>query len=276
MDLRTALQQGSRLLEEAGVSAPRLTAEVLLAHALKRERAWLYGHPEAELDGVVWLHYGRYLHERLAGKPTQYITGRQEFYGREFRVTPDVFIPRPETEHVVETSLKLAPAAARILDVGCGSGAIAATLSLELNACVFATDISVAALAVARENARRLGARVAFLACDLASAVADHSLDLLVSNPPYIPADEKAGLPREVREHEPRAALFAGPEGLDAYRSLVADAPRLLRPGGWLVLELGYRQVDAVRALLDARWDEVRVISDLAGLPRVLAARFPA
>jgi release factor glutamine methyltransferase len=274
MDLRTALQQGCRLLEDAGVAAPRLTAEVLLAHALNRERAWLYAHPEAELDGVAWLHYGRYLHERLGGRPTQHVTGRQEFYGREFRVTPDVFIPRPETEHVVETALKLAPPAASILDVGCGSGCIAATLSLELGVSVFATDVSLAALAVARENARRLGAQVAFLACDLASAVADRSLDLLVSNPPYIPAAEEAGLPREVREHEPRAALFAGPEGLDAYVSLVADAPRLLRPGGWLVLELGYRQVDPVRALLDAHWSEVRVVHDLAGLPRVLAARY--
>ena len=149
-------------------------------------------------------------------------------------------------------------------------------MSLELNACVYATHISVAALAVARENARRLGARVDFLACDLASAIADHGLDLLVSNPPYIPAEEEAGLPREVREHEPRGALYAGPEGLDAYRSLIADAPRLPRPGGWLVVELGYRQVDAVRAMLDARWSEVSVVSDLAGLPRVLAARLPA
>lgn len=274
MTIRTALQQGSRLLEEAAVPAPRLTAEVLLCHALRCERSHLYSHPEQELGDGPWLHYGRYLHERLQGKPTQYITRRQEFYGREFLVTPDVFIPRPETEHVVDTARRLAPEARSILDVGCGSGAIAVTLSLEMNREAWATDTSLPALRVALENARSLGARVRFLACDLVSAIADCSLDLLVSNPPYIPAAEEAGLPREVRDYEPRAALFAGPAGLDIYRRLAGDAPRVLRPGGWMMFELGYRQVDAVRALLDRRWGEIEVAADLAGLPRVLAARF--
>ncbi len=276
MDIRTALQQGSRLLEEASVPAARLTAEVLLCRALKRERSWLYGHPEEELDRVAWLHYGRFLHERLQGKPTQYITGRQEFYGREFLVTADVFIPRPETEHVVEAALKLAPAEAVVLDVGCGSGAIAVTLSLEAGpgAQVFATDASFEAIRVARENARRLGAKVHMVACDLSSAIASRSLDLLVSNPPYIPVGEESGLPREVRDYEPRSALFAGPEGLDAYRKLAADAARVLRPGGRMIFELGYRQVDAVRAMLDERWSDVEVLPDLAGLPRVFTARF--
>lgn len=275
MDIRTALQQGSRLLEEAAVPAPRLTAEVLLSRALKRGRSWLYAHPEDELDRIAWIHYGRFLHERLEGKPTQYITGIQEFYGREFCVTPDVFIPRPETEHLVETALKLAPPQAAILDVGCGSGAIAVTLSLECpGARVFATDASVPAIRTARENARRLGAAVGFVNCDLTLAIASHRLDLLISNPPYIPDGEEPGLPREVRDYEPRAALFAGPEGLDAYRKLAADGPRVLRPGGWMIFELGYRQVDAVRAMLDARWSEIEVVPDLAGLPRVFAARF--
>ncbi|HOL71624.1 MAG TPA: peptide chain release factor N(5)-glutamine methyltransferase [Bryobacteraceae bacterium] len=275
MDIRTALQRGSRLLEEAAIPAARLTAEVLLSRVLQRERAWLYGHPEELLDDAARAHYDHFLHERLQGKPTQYITGVQEFYGREFLVTPDVFIPRPETEHVVETALRLAPRAESVLDVGCGSGAIAVTLSLELGprACVFATDASLAAIGVARANAARLGAAVAFIACDLSSTIASRSLDLLVSNPPYIPAWEEAGLPREVREFEPRAALFAGPEGLDAYRKLAADGARVLRPGGWMILELGYRQVDAVRAMLNERWGELEVVPDLAGLPRVLAAR---
>jgi release factor glutamine methyltransferase len=276
MDIRTALQQGSRLLEEAAIPAPRLTAEVLLSRALKRERSWLYAHPEDELDGTAWIHFGRYLHERLQGKPTQYITGRQEFYGREFCVTPDVFIPRPETEHLVETALRLTPREPAILDVGSGSGAIAVTLSLETGpgTRVFATDASIAAIRVARENARRLGAAVSFIACDLTSAIASRSLDLLVSNPPYIPTGEEPGLPREVRDYEPRAALFAGPEGLDAYRKLAEDGVRVLRPGGWMIFELGFRQSDAVRAMLDARWSEFEVVPDLAGLPRVFAARF--
>ena len=140
MTIQTALEQGSGLLEEAEVSAPRLTAEVLLCHALGCERPHLYSHPEQELGHNSWLHYGRYLHERLSGKPTQYITQRQEFYGREFRVTPEVFIPRPETEHLIETALRLASAARSVVDVGSGSGAIAATLSLEMKRPVHATE----------------------------------------------------------------------------------------------------------------------------------------
>src|SRR5271157_5834827 len=140
MTVDTALLQGVRLLEDASIAVPRLTAEVLLAHAIRQERVYLYAHPERELEEVEWLHYGRYLHDRLNGKPTQYITGRQEFYGREFRVTPDVLIPRSETELVIETALKLGMR--RIVDVGCGSEAIAVTLRLETQAQVYGTDIS--------------------------------------------------------------------------------------------------------------------------------------
>src|SRR5258706_15910689 len=130
MNIQTALLQGVKLLEDGAIGAPRLTAEVLLVHALGRERSYLYAHPEEPLSEVAWLHYGRYLHERLKGKPTQYITGRQEFYGREFRVTPDVLIPRPETEHVVEVALQVAREAAAVLDVGAGAGALAVTRQL--------------------------------------------------------------------------------------------------------------------------------------------------
>ena len=273
MTIQTALQQGSRLLEEAGVSAPRLTAEVLLCHALRCERSYLYSHPEAELEHNPWLHYGRYLHERLGGKPTQYITRRQEFYGREFRLTPEAFIPRPETEHVVETALRLAGEARSVVDVGCGSGAIAVTLSLEMRRQVFATDLSLGAIGVAAENARRLGAQVEFMACDLISALGDRSMDLIVSNPPYIPTTEETGLPREVRDFEPRLALYAGETGLDAYRRLTREAARVLRPGGRLVMELGYRQTEDVRAMFDDRWCETEIGADLAGLPRVISSR---
>src|ERR1700691_6261356 len=144
MTIKTALLQGVALLEEAAVPVPRLTAEVLLSHALRRERVYLFAHPEQELREVEWLHYGRYLHERIKGKPTQYITGRQEFYGREFRVTPDVLIPRPETEHSIEAVLALTPRPETILDIGTGSGAIGVTLSLETGARVICTDLSEA------------------------------------------------------------------------------------------------------------------------------------
>ena len=273
MTVQTALLQGVKLLEDAAIGVPRLTAEVLLAHALHRDRAYLFGHPEHELSENEWLHYGRYLHERMEGKPTQYLTGRQEFYGRDFRVTPAVLIPRPETEHVVETALRLAPRAPRILDVGTGSGALAVTLRLETGAAVWATDISPAALEVAAQNAQRLSASVAFVACDLMSAFADASMDLIVSNPPYVPLADAAGLQREVREWEPHQALFAGPTGLEIYERLVRDAERVLRPGGWLIMELGFNTGGRVAALFSGCWRDLETVPDLAGIPRVLAAR---
>jgi release factor glutamine methyltransferase len=268
MTVQTALLQGTQLLEEAGVGVPRLTAEVLLSHALRRDRVYLFAHPEHELAEVEWLHYGRYLHERLGGKPTQYITKRQEFYGREFRVTPDVLIPRPETEHVVE--LARAKGAARVLDVGTGSGALAVTLQLETGARVWATDISPGAAAVAAENARALGASVGIVVCDLMAAIAPRSIDLIVSNPPYVPLTEREGLQREVRDFEPHVALFGGETGFEIYERIVADAARVLRPGGWLVMELGFGSRERVAAML-AGWEEVAVEPDLAGIPRVIS-----
>ncbi len=279
MTLQTALLQGTRLLEDAGVAVPRLTAEVLLSHALHCERVYLYAHPERELEEVEWIHYGRYLHERLQGKPTQYITRRQEFYGREFRVSPDVLIPRPETEHVVEVALQVArhaalqpgPGLRRILDIGTGSGALAVTLQLETGAAAWATDISLAAAAVAADNARRLGAPVQFVVSDLMDAIAPASIDLIVSNPPYVPENQREGLQREVRDWEPHVALFGGATGFELYGRIVADAPRVLRPGGWLIMELGFCSADHVRHLLDG-WADLTVQPDLAGIPRVIAA----
>jgi len=272
MTVLTALVQGTRLLEDARVAVPRLTAEVLLSHALHRERVYLFAHPEQELREVEWLHYGRYLHERLGGKPTQYITRKTEFYGREFRVTPDVLIPRPETEHVVELALRVAPGARAILDVGTGSGALAVTLQLETGAAVWATDISPAAARVGSLNARRLGAAATVVVCDTMSAIADGSMDLIVSNPPYVPLSQREGLQKEVRDWEPHVALFAGEHGFEVYERIVASAPRVLRPGGRLVMELGFGTHDYVAGLL-AGWNEVRVEPDLAGIPRVIAGR---
>lgn len=274
MDIRTALLQGTQLLEEGGIAVPRLTAEVLLCHAVRCERAYLFSHPERELAEVEWLHYGRYLHERLKGKPTQYITRRQEFYGREFRVSPDVLIPRPETEHVIEAALAVAGNASKMVDVGCGSGAIAVTLALETSSTVFATDLSKAALTVAAANAARLQARVGFLACDLLAALADRSIDAVISNPPYVPAAEMPHLQREVRDYEPEMALLGGPSGFEIYERIVRDSERVLRPGGFLILELGFASRDRVLDMFHESWSDLQVRPDLAGIPRVLAARF--
>ena len=279
MTAGAALAQGTQLLEEAGIAVPRLTAEVLLAFAMNCEREHFYAHPERELSDVEWLHFGRYLHERMRGKPTQYITHRQEFYGREFRVTPDVLIPRPETEHVVEVALKrwqaespAPPGPARILDIGTGSGALAVTLALETGAETWATEISPAAASVAACNAQTLGANVHILVCDVAAAIAPGSMGLIVANPPYVPLGQREGLQREVRDYEPHNALFAGPTGLEIYSRIVADAPRVLRPGGWLIMELGFGCEAGVRELLEG-WLEIEVTSDLAGIPRVITAR---
>jgi len=219
---------------------------------------------------VEWLHYGRYLNERMAGKPTQYITGRQEFYGREFRVTKDVLIPRPETELLVDRVLACEPG--RLVDVGTGSGAIAVTLALESKAQVFATDISRGALRVAVRNSSKLGANVAFAQMDLLSGFADSSFAVVVSNPPYVPASDAAGLQREVRDWEPHQALFAGPEGLEIYRRLIPEARRVLRPGGLLALEFGFSQSAALTQLM-VGWNQLELHPDLAGIPRILTAR---
>ena len=269
LDIRTALRQGTELLSASRTEAPRLTAEVLLCHALDCERAYLFAHPEQELRQVEWLHYGRYLHERIQGKPTQYITHAQEFYGRSFRVTRDVLIPRPETEHLIEAVLPLG--ARRIIDVGCGSGAIAVTLALETAARVISTDISLPALAVAARNAKALGARVDLVACDLLAALGHESADLVVSNPPYV--SSMADLPREVRDWEPARALFAGEDGLAVYRRLIPDAARVLAAGGWLGLELGFDSLAGVQDMLVCGWREIRVTNDLSGIPRVLVCQ---
>lgn len=274
MTIQTALQQGAALLSEAGVLAPKLTAEVLLGHALQRERTYLYTYPERELSELAWIHYGRYLHERMQGRPTQYITKRQEFYGREFRLTSAVLIPRPETEHLVECCLTLPLDRRVVVDLGAGSGAIAVTLALESSAQVCAVDLSAAALAVAQDNARRLGADVRWIQGDFTTMLAPQSCDVLVSNPPYIAHGARPTMQREVRDFEPGLALFAGPSGTEAYARILEDAPRVLHRGGWLLLELGHDSLEPVQSMLGSVWQDVRVTPDLAGIPRVLQARY--
>src|SRR5580658_8685724 len=269
MTIRTAIEQGSELLGRDSIPEPRLTAEVLLGHAMHCERTYFYAHPEQELREVEWIHYGRYLDERLKGKPTQYITRHTEFYGREFTVSRDVLIPRPETELLIETILKLKPAPGVLLDIGTGSGIIAITLAFELARPIIATDLSSEACAVAKCNAAKLGANVQFLQADLLRPFADGIVDIIVSNPPYVPLSDRALLQREVRDWEPSLALFGGPDGTEVYARLIPGAKRVLKPGGILALELGFGQSNAVSGLA-VDWRNMQLFPDLAGIPRVL------
>jgi len=295
--LFAALRDAIAQLESKHVHSASLAAELLLMHTLGRDRTWLYAYPEHELDAATHERYFSLIAQRASGVPTQHLTGHQEFWGLDFEVTRDVLIPRPETEHVIEVALDRLGAtsaggalpnnaALRIADVGTGSGCIAIALAHELpSAMITATDISAAALEVARRNAIRHGVaqRIDSVECNLLEALLHQSLatthqsplfDAIVSNPPYIARREAATLPREVREHEPEAALFGGETGTEMYAPLIAQAGTLLKPCGILVLELGYNSAEHVSQLLsNPEWSDFTLTNDLAGTKRVASAR---
>jgi len=318
LNIRSALKNGIAQLREGDVPSFTLAAELLLLHVLGRNRTWLYAHPEEILSDTEANRFLDLIARRVAGEPTQHLTGKQEFWGLEFEVTPDVLIPRPETEHVIEVALdrlavrelranrppKSAGEGLQIADIGTGSGCIAISLAKELPAATFvATDISPAALAVAKRNATRhaVADRIEFSEANLLSPVGAQQaapqpgkiqnsaplgshqsritahesrlFDLIASNPPYIGRREASTLAREVRDHEPHAALFGGEEGHELYADLITESAKHLKPGGILVLELGHNSLPAVQPLLDTTaWTNIGVTNDLAGIPRVLAA----
>jgi release factor glutamine methyltransferase len=268
-------------LRAAQVDSPRLAAETLLAHVLKWERARIIGHTHDPLAAGPWAEYQVLVRRSARGEPLHYLTGEREFYGLSFLVTPDVLIPRPETEILVEKAVELAQTRAgvlRFVDVGTGSGCIAVSVAHQLpNACGWATDLSQHALAVARENARRLGVegRLELVCSDLLECFpAQPSFDFILSNPPYIPDSEMADLPRTVREHEPRAALDGGGSGLEIYRRLIPQAAARLAEGGCLLLEIGAGQAHEVGKLIrQAGLALTETIQDLQSIPRCLVAR---
>jgi release factor glutamine methyltransferase len=302
MRLKQALDSAVSRLEENAVGSPRMNAELLLMFTLSCDRAYLYAHPERELTAPELTRYDETLVERSRGVPAQYITGHQEFWGLDLVVSPAVLIPRPETEHIVETVLALARGDSplrpnmtgrgtgladqedpdcplRMVDVGTGSGCIALALATELpRAEIWATDISPAALEIARANAARLqlAERVCFRQGDLLEGMAppEARFDFVISNPPYVGEGEADKLQREVKKFEPKEAVFAGAQGLDVFVRLIPQACHFLRPGGWLVMEMGYSQEEPVRALL-SEWREVQVVPDLQGILRVILAKAP-
>ena len=305
MQLKEALNTGIARLEAQRVPSPRLNAELLLRFTLNCDRAYLHAYPERELTIDEASRYESALVERARGVPAQYITGHQEFWGMDLIVSPAVLIPRPETEHVIEavleilntdlrhSTLDLGSVATglrveaqgsrsevqglRLADVGTGSGAIALALAKELSwAEIHATDISPAALEIARANAARhqLENRIHFRQADLLEGFDHESFDLIVSNPPYVGESEEDQVQLEVRKFEPRNAVFAGPIGTEVIARLIPEARDALKPGGWLVMEMSGTIAEPVKDLLRA-WDNVQVTLDLQSISRVIRAQKP-
>ncbi|OPA75737.1 protein-(glutamine-N5) methyltransferase, release factor-specific [Paenibacillus selenitireducens] len=282
--LREAYVEASLFLSQHQVMEPEHNAELLLCHVLRLSRASFLMRMPEPFPAEHEVEWQAVLARKASGEPAQYIIGEQEFYGLPFEVTPDVLIPRPETELLVEAVVKEgrrlwpdgAPTAA---DIGTGSGAIAVTLASQCPTWrIAASDISPAALAVAQRNAARnsVAARIAWHSGDLLAPLAGQGLDILVSNPPYIPASVIAGLQSEVRDYEPRTALDGGTDGLDPYRRMLAQLPLLAAPPRVVGFELGQGQAREVAAWMEAagHWDTVYIVSDLAGIERhVMAVR---
>jgi release factor glutamine methyltransferase len=308
VQLKQSLTSAIARLEAESVPSPRMNAELLLMFVLGCDRAYLHAHPERELNAEECERYEAALAERSRGVPAQYITGHQEFWGMDLIVTPAVLIPRPETEHVIETVLEITtsdfglqtsalgvrlPASGtrspvrpgseggmpetelRIADVGTGSGCIALALAKELpEAEIHAIDISSAALEVARANAARheMGSRIHFHEADLLAGAENASLHFVVSNPPYVGESEVDAVQLEVRKFEPRNAVFAGPTGTEVIERLIPQVHAALKPGGWLVMEISGTIAEAVKRLLH-NWKDIRIRPDLQSIPRVIQAR---
>jgi release factor glutamine methyltransferase len=260
------------LLAASGL--PPIEAQVLAAHVLHLPRAALLAEPDRVVPADDARRIERLFLRRRAGEPVAYLTGEREFYGLPLKITPDVLIPRPETELLVDLALDLAPAGGRLLDLGTGSGAIAVALAHAAEeAEIWATDSSSVALALARENARRHGAHVQFVLSDWFSALGGERFDVIVSNPPYVAANDPH-LDRGDLRYEPRSALVGGADGLASLRVIVAEARAHLVPGGWLLLEHGYDQAERLRSLFGIYgYVDVQSTPDLAGIQRVTGGR---
>jgi release factor glutamine methyltransferase len=272
-------------LATAGITNARLDAEVLLSHIIGKDRVWLITHRDDALDGRDQRDFDEALRRRAKREPLQYLIGNQEFWGLEFKVTPDVLIPRPETELIIEAALAIVQdrnQQARIVDLCTGSGCIAVSLAKELtSAHVIATDASERALAVARENARYHGVadRIRYLEGDLFCPLEELDIrgrvDIMVSNPPYVRAGDLPALQPEVKDYEPLMALIAGPEGTEMAKRIIKTAPEYLKKNGALIMEMGLGQAEALTRMAEATGAYTRpeILKDLAGIERVIVAK---
>jgi len=276
MTIAEALLEASRILQTSGVPEARREAGSLLSFIIGKDRTFLISHAEDQIDEHSLDQFRKAVERRAAGEPLQYIAGIQDFFGREFRVTPDVLIPRPETELLVEAALEVVGEAPLICDVGTGSGCIAVTLLCEIVAArAVAVDKSPAALDIAKFNAEKLAAadRAMFVISDCFDSLdsREYQFDLIASNPPYVPAEVVPELQREVRDHEPLVALSPGTDGLSMIRRLLQEAPAFLKQNGHLIMEIGFDQGEKVQSMVDAGvWRLLELRPDLQGIPRIL------
>ena len=276
MELRELYLKGRKSFERNGFECPGIETRAILSRSLDADPLELYAHPERRVDPERAEAFERLLRRRLGGEPLAYVTGEREFYSRPFAVTPDVLIPRPETETLAELAIETAGQMKkpRVLDLGTGSGCIAVTVFLETRGCrVFASDVSTAALSVAEKNARTHGARIRFVNSDLLGCFAKSSFDIIISNPPYVSQAQYESLSGDIRCHEPRTALFGGEDGLEYIREIAAAAAGALRKGGFLLLEIGAGQAQSVEDIVrENGFSDIRFGIDIGDIKRVVKA----
>ena len=278
MNIAQAVSQTTEILNQGDVPEARRDAELLVSFVVGREKTFLIAHPEYELPSDETIRLDELTRRRLTREPLQYILRRQEFYGLEFEVTPDVLIPRPETEILVERAIEFLESRndPRFCEIGIGSGCISVTVLHQLkNSSAIAADVSTAAIRVAGKNAQRHGVldRLTLIESDVYSNIPNTYFDAILSNPPYVPERDLTTLQPEVRDHEPQVALTGGGEGLDVISKLLTGASSRLNVGGALLFEMGFNQSSRVSEMFDRDlWQTIEILPDLQGIPRIAFA----
>jgi release factor glutamine methyltransferase len=276
LNISEILKFAAEILRENEIEQPRREAKSLLAFALEKDQTFLIAHPEYQLNKEQEKYFGELLERRAAREPFQYITGKQEFYGLDFIVSPDVLIPRPETEIIVENAIEILDRInnPRFCEIGVGSGCISISILNEIKtAAAIAVDISENALRIAALNAEKhsVADRLKLKMSDVFSNVENEKFDLIVSNPPYVPETDLQELQPEVKNFEPHSALFANKDGLEIVEKIINESPQFLRTGGFLIMEIGIEQSERVEKMISSDiWQEIRFIKDLQGIPRTL------
>ena len=279
MTVAEGLKEGTKVLRENAVAEPERESVLLMAHALKRDSTFIYAHPEYRLNAVESILFKAVIRRRASHEPFQYIVGHQEFFGLDFYLTPDVLIPRSETEILVQAAINefRNHDGVTFLEVGIGSGCISVSILANLpNARAIGVDASYKALAVAASNAEKNGVadRLELQLSDVYDGVDEREFDLIVSNPPYVSDRDLNSLQREVRDFEPRIALSGGRDGLDIIRRIISGAPKLLRSDGMLLMEMGWDQSEKVVPIFEpSGWRHIEMLPDLQTIPRIVSAR---